>query len=70
MAAATRLTSGSGYAPRAQDQPGYVAPHGYVAAGGRAEANNIQKEAYGVDEAEDEPEEQEAPSGYVASHGV
>ena len=72
VAAATRLTDGSGKKQRPQDQPGYVAPHGYVAAGGRAEANNIQKEAYaeaaeayGVDDAE----EQEAPSGYVAAGG-
>jgi len=72
VAASTRLTDGSGKKQRPQDQPGYVAPHGYVAAGGRAEANNIQKEAYaeaaeayGVDDAE----EQEAPSGYVAAGG-
>ena len=65
VAAATRLTNGSGNKARPQDQPGYVAPHGYVAAGGRAEANNVQKEAYAVDDAE----EQEAPSGYVAAGG-
>ena len=65
MAAATRLTNGSGNKARPQAQPGYVAPHGYVAAGGRAEANNIQKDAYAVDDAE----EQEAPSGYVAAGG-
>ena len=65
VAASTRLTDGSGKKRRPQDQPGYVAPHGYVAAGGRAEANNVQKEAYVVDDAE----EQEAPSGYVAAGG-
>ena len=65
VAAATRLTDGRNAKKPIQEQPGYVAPSGYVAAGGRAEADELQKEAYTSEERAEDKEE-EAPTGYIA----
>tara|TARA_B110000008_G_C16823722_1_gene505689 strand:- start:450 stop:980 length:531 start_codon:yes stop_codon:yes gene_type:complete len=65
VAAATRLTDGRNAKKPIQEQPGYVAPSGYVAAGGRAEADELQKEAYTSEERAEDKEEK-APTGYIA----